>query len=164
MTASLYKVIKNCLHTVAIRTSLSVTWLLPSLNKICTYEIKKILHWLIKQGIKIILIMGVTCNTVVRKMPVAYLATVKTLRANWCTVTLDGLALPQNCITSHLNASSVNRSKEYWTSYVRSRNMCVVLDISILPLDHVSHLRTSAHSWVVDETALLADCHQLSYH
>jgi hypothetical protein len=65
-----------------------------------------------KQGIKVhTLTMGVTYNTVVLKVSVAYLATVKTLGANWCTVTPDGLAYPPNCITSHLNGSSVNRSK-----------------------------------------------------
>ena len=50
-------------------------------------------------------------DTVVRNVFVAYLATVKTLRANWCTVTPDGLAYPPSCITSQLNGSSVNRSK-----------------------------------------------------
>ena len=55
--------------------------------------------------------MGVTYNTVERKVSVAYLATVKTPRANWCTVTPDGLAYPPSCITSQLNGSYVNRSK-----------------------------------------------------
>ena len=55
--------------------------------------------------------MGVTYNTAVHKVSVASLATVKTLWANWCTVTPDGLAYPPNCLTSQLNGSSVNRSK-----------------------------------------------------